>query len=48
LKAAGSIFIFVQLGLNETDTIQSSSILIYYYTEQDIYMWNGWLDAAVD
>jgi len=29
--------LFVQLGLNEANTIKSSSILIYYYTEQSIY-----------
>ncbi len=32
---------FVLLGFNEADTIKSSSILIYWHTEQSIYTkWN--------
>ncbi len=32
-----SIAIFIQLGFNETDTLKSSLILIYYDTKQSIY-----------
>jgi hypothetical protein len=29
-------------------SIESSSVLIYYSTEQDIYTQNGWLDAIIN
>jgi len=32
-----SAYSFVQLGLNEADTVESSSILIYSHSEQSIY-----------
>jgi hypothetical protein len=39
---------FLQLGLNEADTIKSSSILIYSNTEQRIYTQIGWLGAMLN
>jgi hypothetical protein len=39
--------IFVQMGLNEADTTKSSSILIYYQSEQGLYTQRGWHDAVV-
>jgi hypothetical protein len=39
---------FVQLGLNEADTLKSSSILIYYWSEQCLYTQNDWHDAVVN
>ncbi len=38
----------VQLSLNEADTIKFSSILINYYTEQDIYTRIKGLNARID
>ena len=38
---------FVQLGLNETDTLESSSVLIYPHSMQSIYTQIGWHDAAL-
>ncbi len=37
---------FVQLGLNEADTLKSSSILIYSTSDQIIYTQNGWHKAV--
>ncbi len=38
---------FLHLGLNEADTVKSSSILIYNHTKQDIYTQLKWLDARI-
>ncbi len=38
---------FVQLGLNEADTLESSSLLIYSHQEQSIYTQNEWHNAMV-
>jgi hypothetical protein len=38
---------FVQLGLNEADTLESTSILIYYPSEQSLYTQSDWHDAIV-
>jgi hypothetical protein len=38
---------FVQLGFNEADTLESSSILIYYPSEQRLYTQSYWHDAVV-
>ncbi len=40
-------YIFIQLGLNEADTLKSCSILIYYSAEQSTYTQNGWHEAAL-
>ncbi len=38
---------FVQLGLNEADTLESTSILIYSHQKQSIYTQSEWHDAMV-
>jgi hypothetical protein len=35
------------LGLNEADTLKSSSILIYLFSEQSIYTQSWWHDAKI-
>jgi hypothetical protein len=37
----------VPLGLNEADTLKSSSILIFSLLEQSIYTPNGWHEARL-
>ncbi len=37
--------VFVELGLNEVDTLKYSSILIYSIKVQSIYTQNGWYQA---
>jgi hypothetical protein len=37
---------FMQLGLNEADTLKSSSILIYSHQEQIVYTHSEWHDAT--
>jgi hypothetical protein len=37
----------MQLGLNEADTHKSSSILIYYWSEESLYTQSDWQDAMV-
>ncbi len=39
--------IFLQLCLKEADTLKSSSIPIYYWSEQGFYTQNGWHDALL-
>ncbi len=39
--------VFAQLGLNETDTVKFSSILIYYITKQTSYTYIKRLDAEI-
>jgi hypothetical protein len=37
----------MQLGLNEVDTLESSSILIYYQPEQSLFTQSDWHEAIV-
>jgi hypothetical protein len=37
----------MQLGLNEADTLESSSMLMYYWSEQSLYTQSDWHDAVV-
>jgi hypothetical protein len=45
----GSVYLkkIVQLGLNEADTLESTSILIYNLSEQSLYTQSDWPDAVV-
>ncbi len=37
----------MQFGLKEADTLKSSSVLMYYQSEQGLYTQNGWHDSVV-
>ncbi len=37
----------VQMGLNEADTLKSSSTLIYSHSEQSLYSQRDWHDAML-
>jgi hypothetical protein len=43
----GSLVSFVQLGLNEADTLKSSSLLLYSISVKSIYTQKGWREAML-